>query len=243
MKKYIKTTVAFLVVLFVMSFQVSYIWGESPSEHPEVTGSSYSELMEYYNDKSKLKEEEYNPRLLKITFELYSDVYDFVIESDMFVYLADDLDKKTQTLIVFEKTTDGEFPEWIKWNNWIDDFWICITYLSEGGVRQQFLEEEGLKSYIQRYYSSTVFEGCDGCIRKYRSTETITLNGKECELFWRDTDTASIVYDNKIIDVSINDSLNGNQEDVRELIGKIIFSEYIPTEENNGAVEDVAPAA
>ena len=232
MKKYIKTAVIFWVILFVTAFQTTYIWALKTHD-PLVFASSYSDLMEYYNDKSKLRELydlQSAPLEGIVSFEHFCEVYDFVIDSDMFVYFEDDLTKEIKNIYIsFER--DYKFPSWISWNTIFPEYSVKVYYILEEKL-QQYLEDEGLKSWLQGYRKGS-FKGCDGCIRKYRPTETIVLNGKECELFWDVNDKAVMAYDNKLITVSCSSELNADHNDIREIISKIIFSEYISPDEGS----------
>ena len=247
MKKGLKIIVSFCLVLLMLSFYATVVLGYSPADFPGVDVDEYSELIDHYNDNSKLQPiyERYEVlSTVSVTFDEFCELYNKVIESDMFIYFTENEDRTlTGTKIEVRSVSRGlnESPRFgfhLYWRTNYENAVITIEYARDGeGVN--YLENIEYKSWAEDNYSyRTDYKGCSGFKKRLQKTETILLNGKECELFWEADNKAGIVYDgNKIITVYVSETEDGEgkvtKDYVREFISDLVFSEYIPPEKGS----------
>lgn len=245
MKNYIKAIFIFVLITFMISFQPPDVSGEQPQFFPKINAENYSTLMELYNDNSKMKsgydhwvENDYY--VIPISFDFFCEIYNEAIESNMFVYFKNDPDRSfTNTSIIFyglDIYSEIENDYDLQWETYYENATISIEYERN----EELIELWKLGDYneVRRRYgkSDDYFSGCSSCKQE---PETIVINGQECAIFWEYDNEAWIVYDSdKLITVHVSKTENGEgkvtKDYVREFLSDIVFSAYIPPEDNGG---------
>ena len=244
MKNYIKAIFIFVLITFMFSIQPSVLWGSQPTNYPTVSVKEYSVLIKLYNDNSNLQhiyDSYVELETMPLSFEEFCEVYNEVIESDMFIYFSDNGSKafKNTEIILDDIVPPGIYTPYdrftLRWKTHYENAVITVEYIRDE-LNLSYLEEGGYKVWAEKnYWYKDDYRGCNGCKRKLQRSETIVLNGKECELFWEEEHIAGIVYDsNKVITVNVTKTEDGEgkvtKNYVREFLSDLVFSEYIPPE-------------
>ena len=242
MQKYIRVMICLFLTVLTISFQFPDISSEQPQFFPKINAENYSTLMELYNDNSKMKsgydhwvENDY---VIPISFDFFCEIYNEAIESNMFVYFKNDPDRSfTKTSIIFyglDIYSEIENDYDLQWETYYENATISIEY--ERNEELIELLKVGDYNEVRRRYGKSNGQsyGCNSCNQKQ---ETIVLNGKECAIFWEYDNEAWIVYDSdKLITVYVSETEDGEgkvtKDYVREFLSDLVFSQYIPPEEN-----------
>lgn len=246
MKKYlIRSILIMIITALTFSFQFnSFAEPPVPSvNHPRF--SSYEEMIEAYNDNSKMWSFEVltNYWLLSywenddcLDFDEYCSIYNAAIESNSFIYFTEH-PEKTPDRIQVDATSYGAYS---------------MDYIIDNNVRihvdfprnkkeEEAIEKEDIKKFIDLrnpYY----FDGCDGCRKKMTFTDYIVINNQKCICFWVGKNQIKIIYDNRILTVNPCDAYKLNEtkgeltteEYFREFLSDLVFSEYVPPEGDGG---------
>ena len=252
MKKSLKCVLIFALTICMLSISPVnyYIEAESipPIKYPIF--KTYEEMMLCYNDNSQLKNmgadmgketrRDYVPYwkyYRNISFEEYCEIFNTVIESEMFIYFTDNPEKKPQYIDVKMYTDDnGEIIYRLKYE--YDDMHIDIYYPTDIDEIQA-LEEGGIKKYLRTFDSN---KGCRGCDIAFITTDIITAkDGTEYEFFMTCDSVCYIRYNNTPMRVELfryptvskgETQKEANRKFFVELIKDMSISAYIPPEED-----------
>ena len=238
MKKIIRRSVAvFLFILCCSSFSYEVLSSSPEIGYLNPSFNSYDEVMEAYYDNSELWSFQYRNYwdLTILDFDDYCSIFNSVVESNMFAYFAEHPERLPSEIRV-EAFWYSRYS--IKYS--YENFWIIVEYTKD--TQEENAIESGNYKKFQIIRSSIekteYFNGCDGCKRKLQLPETFVLNGEKCKLYWWNEYTVGFIYDSTAVTVSVYKTEEGKRDVtkdyVREFISDLVFSEYIPPEDNGG---------
>lgn len=250
MKKSLKCVLIFALTICMLSISPVnyYIEAESipPKKYPVF--KTYEEMMLCYNDNSQLKnmgadekKVSYWEYYRSISFEEYCEIFNTVIESEMFIYFTDNPEKKPDYINVKMYTDDNwEIIYRLKYE--YDDMHIDIYYPTDIDEIKA-LEEGGLTEYLKLRYPEEEEKGCGSSkqYEKYEATEIITAKDGTKYEFLMVNSAAYVRYKNTPICLLRYRSLpvsegetqkEANRKFFVELIKDMSISAYIPPEED-----------
>ena len=241
-KNTIRCILIFILISLFCSFSVnSFSLQPTPSvNYPSF--KSYEEVMEAYYDNTKMwsfeiladeSRDSYWEAYSALDFDEYCILYNMAIESESFLYFTEHPERMPVSIYFPIRRIQGEsFGCYIKY--YLSPYIIITVDFPLNEQENQAIKKGNIKAFIDMQDPDYF----DGCQEKLTPTDSIILSGQKYKCFWVSSNKIKIIYENKVITVLIKKTEDGKNEVtkdyVREFISDLIFSEYIPPEDNGG---------